>query len=76
MQAHLVSVATNAGHTLDPEVERLDREASLFQERHDEAAEAAIHMQAYFVLGGKFSEGDNVVLVPVREVDSRAHNLS
>lgn len=71
-----MSVAANAGYTLDSEVERLDREASFFQERHDEAAQAAIHMQTNFVLSGKFSESDNVVLVPVREVDSRAHDLS
>lgn len=50
-----MGVAADTSHALDSEIERLDGEAGLFQERHDETAEAAIHMQAYFVLGGKFS---------------------
>ncbi len=71
-----MGVATDAGDTLDSEVEWLHGEASLFQEWHDKAAQATVHMQTNFVLGGKFSESDNVVLVSVREIDSRAHDLS
>ena len=70
-----MSVATDAGDTLYPEVERTDGETGFLQERHDEAAQAAVYVHADLVLVRKLCECDNVVLAPIREVHCRAHKL-
>ena len=53
----------------------LDGESGLFKERHYEASEAAIDVQANLVLGSELSECDDVVLVAVREVDCGTNEL-
>jgi hypothetical protein len=72
----LVGIAADARHTLNTEVEGLDREPSLLEERHDEAPEAAVDVQTNVLFLRKLAESDNVVLAPVREVHGGTDNLS
>lgn len=69
-------ITADRSDTLHSEVERLDLEARFLQEGHDEAAQAAVHVQASFVLLGKSPERDDVVLIPVWEIDCRPNNLN
>ena len=68
-------IAADTGDTLDSEVERPYGEPGLLQERHDEAAQAAVDVQADVVLGSKLAERDNIVLAPIGEVDGGANEL-
>ena len=72
---YLVSVATDAGDPLDPEVEWLHRKSGFLQEWHDEAAQTAVDVQAELVLGRKLAKRDNVILAPVWEVYSGTNEL-
>lgn len=70
-----MSVAANGGNTLDSEVKWLDGKPGLLKEGHDEAAEAAVDMEANVVLLRELAEGNYVILATVREVDGRADDL-
>ena len=72
---YLVSIATNAGDPLDPEVEWLYGESGFLKEWHYEAAQTAVDMQAELVLGRKLAKRDNVILAPVWEVYSGTNEL-
>lgn len=72
---HLVRVAANSGDALDPEVERLRWVTGCLEERHDEAAKAAVDVKSDAVLGREFAKSDDVVLASVREIDSRSYEL-
>jgi hypothetical protein len=74
-KAVLVSIATDARHSFDTEVERLNREASLLEEWHDEAPKAAIDMQANVVLFRKLAKSNDVVLASIREIHSGTDEL-
>ena len=68
-------IAADTGDTLDSEVERPHGEPGLLQERHDEAAQAAVDVQADLVLGRELGEPDDIVLAPIREVHRGANEL-
>ena len=65
---YLVRVAADRGDALNPEVEKRGREAGGLEERHDEAAQAAVDVQANVVLRRELPEGDDVVLAAIWEV--------
>ena len=68
-------IAADTGDTLDSEVERPYGEPGLLQERHDEAAQAAVDMQTDLVLVRELAKGNDIVLAAIREVDRRANKL-
>ena len=70
-----MSVAADGGDALDPEIKRCDWETCLLEEGHDEAAQAAVDVQADVVLGSKLAERDDIVLAPIGEVDGGANEL-
>ena len=74
-RTYLVSIATDTCDTLDGKVEGLNREASLLNERHDEATQATIDVQADLVLVREFAECNDVVLAAIGEVDGGANEL-
>lgn len=71
-----MSITTNGGDTIHPEVERLRRKSGHLQEGHDEAPETAIHVEANVVSSGKSSETDDIILAAVGEIDRRTYDLS
>lgn len=74
--AYLVRVAADARHARHAEVEGLHRpETGLLDERHDEAAQAAVDVQTNVILLSERAECGDVVLVAVGEVDGRADEL-
>ena len=70
-----MSVAADGGDALDPEIKRCDWETCLLEEGHDEAAQAAVHVQTDAMLGGKLTQCNDVVLAAIREVNCRAYDL-
>lgn len=74
-RTYLVRITTDTCHTRNSEIERLNSKTSFLQERHDEAAKATVHVKTNLVLQRKFAEGDDVILISVREVYGRANNL-
>ena len=70
-----MSIAADASDALDPEVKRLNGEAGLLKERHDEATQATVDVQADVVLGRKLPQSHNVILTAVREVHGGSHEL-
>ena len=70
-----MSITTDTRNTLNAEVEGLDREASLLDEWHNEAAQAAVDMQTDLVLVRELAKGNDIVLAAIREVDCRANKL-
>ena len=75
MKAHLVSVAADGGDALDPEIKRCDWETCLLEEGHDEAAQAAVDMEANLVLRGELAQTDDVILASIWEIDGRSYDL-
>ena len=45
------------------------RQPAFLEIRHDKAAQAAVNMQPYVAGGGEFAQGNDVVLVAIREID-------
>ena len=70
-----MSVAADCSDALDPEVEGLCWEPGGLKEGHDEAAQAAVHVQTDAMLGGKLTQCNDVVLAAIREVNCRAYDL-
>ena len=70
-----MGIATDCCDAFHSKIERLRRETSLLQERHNEAPETAIHMEADVVSLGKLSKADNIILTAVWEVDGGARDL-
>lgn len=70
-----MGIAADGGNTLDSEVKWLDGEPSLLKEGHDEAAEAAVDVEANAVLLRELAKRNYVILAAVREVDGRADDL-
>jgi hypothetical protein len=70
-----VGIATDCCDAFHSKIEWLRREAGLLQERHKEAPETAVHMEANVVCLGELSKSDDIILTAVWEVDSGAHNL-
>ena len=70
-----MGIAADTGDTLDSEVERPHGEPGLLQERHDEAAQAAVDVQADAVPRRELAQRDDVVLAAVREVNCGAYDL-
>ena len=70
-----MGITTDCRDTFHSKIERLRRETSLLQERHNEAPETAIHMEADVVFLGEPSKANDIVLTAVWEVDGRARDL-
>lgn len=67
-EAVLVGVAGDGGDALEAEVEELRLEAGLFEEGHEERAQAAVDVQRQAALQGQLGERRDVVHDAVREV--------
>lgn len=70
-----MGITTYAGDTLDTEVERFNGKSGLFEERHNEASKAAIHVQTNAMLFRESSEGYDVVHASIWEVYGRPYYL-
>jgi hypothetical protein len=70
-----VGIATDCCDAFHSKIERLTRETSLLQERHNEASETAVHMKSNIVFFGEPSKTDDIILTAVRVVDSGAYDL-
>jgi hypothetical protein len=70
-----VSIATDCRDAFHSKIEWLRRKAGLLQERHKEAPETAVHMEANVVYLGEPSKLDDIILTAVWEIDSGAHDL-
>ena len=68
-------VAAYGSDALDAEIEWLDWVACRLQERHDEAAKAAVDVQPNVVLLRKLAKSDDVVLASVWEIYRRSYEL-
>ena len=73
--SYLVCVTADRSDARHPEVERRGGEARRLEEGHDEAAEAAVDVQADAVPRRKLAQRDDVVLAAVREVNCGAYDL-
>lgn len=49
------------------------RQPGFFQIRDDKAAKTTVDMEANVVISCEFPEGNDVILVSVREIDSRSY---
>ena len=72
---HLVCIARDRGYTFNPEVEQFCREPSLLEERHYEATETTIDVEANVVVLGNRSESNNIVHSTIWEVDGGTNDL-
>jgi hypothetical protein len=72
---HLVCIARDSSDTFNSEVEQFCREPSLVEERHYEATETTIDVEANVVLLGNGSESNNVVHSTIWEVDGGTDDL-
>ena len=70
-----MSITTDTRDALDTKVEGFDREAGFLNERHDEAAQAAVDVKTDLVLVRELAKGNDIVLAAIREVDRRANKL-
>jgi len=70
-----VGIATDCRNAFHSKIEWLRRKPGLLQERHNEASETAVHMEANVVSLGKPSKTGDIVLTAIWEVDSGAHDL-
>lgn len=68
-------IAADCRNALHRKVKRLMFESCRPQERHDKATKAAVDMQTNVILFGQFTQRDDVIHVPVGEVDCRANKL-
>jgi hypothetical protein len=68
VRLYLVCIAANARNTLHTEIEGLSREAGFLEERHDERAETAVHMQTDVTPLGELTKCRDVVLTSIGEV--------
>jgi hypothetical protein len=76
MGTDFMSITTNSGNTVHPEIEGLRRKSCSLQEWHNEASETAVHMEANVVSLGKSSKTDHIILATIGEIDSGTHNLA
>jgi hypothetical protein len=76
MGTNFVSITTDSGNTVHPEVEGLRRKSCPLQERHNETPETAVHVEANIISLGKSSKTNNIILAAIGEIDSGTHNLA
>ena len=69
-------VTADRSNAVNPEVEGSCWVACFLKERHDEASETAVNMQANIVLLGQAAKSSDIVLISVWEVDSRTDDLN
>ena len=68
-------VTADRSHALNSEIEWFYLEARLLEERHDEAAQTAINMQAYLVPLCEFAKCYNIILASIRKIDCGPNKL-
>jgi hypothetical protein len=79
-----VGITANTCDASDPEVKRRQHvlttlsisQSGLLEIRHDKAAEATVNVETNVMRGGQGTEGNNVVLVAIWEVDGGAYELT
>jgi hypothetical protein len=80
---YLVCITADTRDASDPKIKRRERilttfsvgQSCLLEIRHNETPEATIDVKANVVRGSQGTEGHDVVLIAVREVDGRTYEL-